>query len=68
MKKFTLKALRANANMTQLEVAKALKISPSTWSYWENGKRYPDVSQVKDIEKLFGVNYDDIIFLPQYPI
>lgn len=54
--------------MTQLEVAKALKISPSTWSYWENGKRYPDVSQVKDIEKLFGVNYDDIIFLPQYPI
>ncbi|MDS8928747.1 helix-turn-helix transcriptional regulator [Streptococcus pneumoniae] len=66
--RLTLKALRANSNMKQSEVAQKLGISTTTWSKWENGKSFPDVAQVKEIEKLFGVAYDDIIFLSQYPI
>lgn len=61
--RLTLKALRANSNMKQSEVAQKLGISTTTWSKWENGKSFPDVAQVKEIEKLFGVAYDDIIFL-----
>lgn len=66
--RLTLKELRANSNMKQSEVAQKLGISTTTWSKWENGKSFPDVAQVKEIEKLFGVAYDDIIFLSQYPI
>ena len=61
--RLTLKALRANSNMKQSELAQKLGISATTWSKWENGKSFPDVAQVKEIEKLFGVAYDDIIFL-----
>ncbi len=60
--RLTLKALRANSNMKQSDVAKKLGISTTTWSKWENRKSFPDVSRVKEIEKLFGVVYDDIIF------
>lgn len=61
--KITLKAIRANANLTQAEVAKKLDISPSTWSKWENGKSYPDVVEIEKIEKLFNIGYSDIKFL-----
>ena len=61
--KITLKAIRANANLTQAEVADKLNISPSTWSKWENGKSYPDVVEIEKIEKLFNIGYSDIKFL-----
>lgn len=63
MPKITLKAIRANANLTQAEVAKKLDISPSTWSKWENGKSYPDVVEIEKIERLFNIGYSDIKFL-----
>lgn len=63
MPKITLKAIRANANLTQAEVAEKLNISPSTWSKWENGKSYPDVVEIEKIEKLFNIGYSDIKFL-----
>ncbi|WP_449461294.1 helix-turn-helix transcriptional regulator [Streptococcus suis] len=62
MSKYTLKALRANADMNQAEVAEKLGISTTTWSKWENKKRFPTVDQVEKISKLFNVAYDDIIF------
>ncbi|MDD1403587.1 helix-turn-helix transcriptional regulator [Ligilactobacillus salivarius] len=58
-----MKAIRANANLTQAKVAKKLDISPSTWSKWENGKSYPDVVEIEKIEKLFNIGYSDIKFL-----
>lgn len=61
--KITLKAIRANANLTQAEVADKLNISPSTWSKWENGKSYPNVVEIEKIEKLFDIGYSDINFL-----
>lgn len=62
--KYTLKMLRARANMTQEEVAEKLNISPSTWSKWENYKSYPDVPEIIKIELLFDISYSDINFLP----
>lgn len=62
---YTLKALRANANLTQQETAKKVGVSTTTWSRWENGERYPNVKQLVKIEKLFGVSYNDIIFLAE---
>ena len=58
-----MKAIRANANLTQAKVAKKLDISPSTWNKWENGKSYPDVVEIEKIEKLFNIGYSDIKFL-----
>ena len=37
--KISLKAARANANLTQADVAKALRKSKQTVVNWENGKR-----------------------------
>ena len=63
MNKYTLKALRANADMTQKETAEKIGVSTTTWSRWEKRERYPDVKQVEKIAEVFGVSYDDIIFL-----
>lgn len=60
----TLRALRANVGMTQEQVARKLDIAPSTWSKWENGRSYPDVPDIRKIEKIFNVSYADINFLP----
>ena len=61
--RLTLKALRANSNMKQSEVAQKLGISATTWSKWENSKSYPDVPDIIKIEKLFNISYSDINFL-----
>ena len=66
--RLTLKALRANQNMTQADAAKAIGVSEFTWSNYEKGKTYPDVLVIKKIEKVFHVSYSDIIFLPQNTI
>lgn len=63
MNRYTLKALRANANLKQSEVAEKVGVSPTTWSKWENKKRFPTVKQAEKIAEVFGVSYDDIIFL-----
>ena len=60
--KLTLKALRINKNLTQEEVGKKLGVTKDTISRWENAKSFPNVKQIKEIEKLYNVTYDDIIF------
>lgn len=60
----TLKAARVNRNLTQTEAAEKLGISKYTlWNY-ENGRSYPDVRVIKEMEKLYKLSYDDINFLP----
>jgi len=61
----TLRAARVNKNLTQEEAAAALKIATKTlWNY-EKGISFPDIPIIKRIERLYGVSYDDIIFLPR---
>ena len=63
--RLTLKALRANSGMTQIETAELLGISESTLNNYENYKSFPDVPIIEKILKLFNVSYNDIIFLPE---
>ena len=60
----TLRAARANVAMTQREVAKQLGVTVDTVGNWERGKSFPDVLQIRKIENVYHVKYDDIIFLP----
>lgn len=59
----TLKAARVNANLTQAEAAKALKISLASLQNYEAGRRFPNVGVIKRMEDVYGVEYKDIIFL-----
>lgn len=60
----TLRAARVNKNLKQRDAAKALGITDRTLCSWENAKSFPNAKQIGDIEKLYGVTYNDIIFLP----
>ena len=62
MSKITLKAARVNANLSQMEAAKMLKIAPSTLRNWESGKTFPRQDQIVALCQLYGVAYDNIFF------
>lgn len=62
---FTLKAARVNAGMTQQEAAIKIGVSVDSIRNYENGKSYPDVPVLKKIEQVYGVKYEEIIFLPR---
>lgn len=60
--KVTLKALRANNNMTQPQLAEKLGVSVSTVQSWENKGVQPRADQIAKLLNLFHVNFDDVIF------
>ena len=62
--RITLKAARVNKNIKQEDAAKLMGISLSTLRNYEAGKTFPDVPVIKRIEKLYDVEYKDIIFIP----
>lgn len=62
--RITLKAARINKGLTQTEAAKELQVNKKTLSNWENGKSFPNADKIEKIEKVYHVNYDDLIFLP----
>lgn len=59
----TLRSLRGLKEMTQEEAAEAVGVSVDTWRNWEMRRTYPDVPKIKKIEEVFGISYNDIIFL-----
>lgn len=59
----TLKAARVNKNLTQIEAAKMLGISPDTLRQYEAGNTFPSVPMIAKIEALYAVSYNDIDFL-----
>lgn len=58
----TLKAARVNANMTQKQVAEALKINRNTVASYEAYKTKPDIETSARLADLYGLSVDDIIF------
>lgn len=62
--KFTLKAARVNAGMSQEEAAARLGISCVTLRSYERGESFPAVPMILKIEALYGVPFGDLIFLP----
>lgn len=62
--KWTLKAIRINLGLTQMQMAEKLGVSKETYLNYENYKTYPDVNIVKKIIKISKIDFNDIIFLP----
>lgn len=56
-----LSRLRKECGMTQKQVAGKLQISDRTVSKWERGAGLPDVSLLKDISALYGVDMEKIL-------
>ena len=61
--KISLAAARVNANLTQDEVAKKLKVSNKTVGNWENGTTIPSAAVVFMLSNLYGIPENNI-FLP----
>ena len=62
--KATLKAIRVNNGWSQEKAAKMFGVSVATLQNYEMGKTFPDVPIINRIIKATGLDYDDIIFLP----
>lgn len=62
MTKYSLKAIRVNANETQKETARAIGISVEAWANYEKGVTFPDIPILKRIEEHFNVSYNNIDF------
>lgn len=57
----TLKKLRENSGYTQQQVANALSIERSTYTYYEIGKTTPDINTIIKLAKIFNVSYTEIL-------
>lgn len=62
MEKITLKAARANVNLSRPEAAKKIGVSTDTLFNWEKGKTFPTVPQIAKIEEAYNVKYSDLSF------
>jgi hypothetical protein len=49
--------------LSQLEVSKLIGVSKDTLSNYERGTSFPDVPIINKIEEVYGIKYDQIIFL-----
>lgn len=56
-----LKKIRKEKKLSQLKVAMDLSITREALSYYENGKRNPDVEMLKKLSEYFGVSIDYLI-------
>ncbi len=56
----TLKRLRENSGYTQQQVADALNLERSTYTYYETGKTTPDINTIIKLSKIFNVPYTEI--------
>lgn len=54
----TLKKLRESKYLMQFEVAEKLQVSPATVSYWESGKRQPDLRSMRELAVVYAVTPD----------
>lgn len=61
MKMVGLKEIRKQKNYNQLKVALDLSISREALSYYENGKRSPDVNMLIRLSEYFNVSIDYLI-------
>lgn len=70
MKMVGLREIRKKKGYTQLKVAMDLSISREALSYYENGKRSPDLQMLMLLSQYFDVSVDYLItgknFTPKY--
>ncbi|MBQ7376785.1 MAG: helix-turn-helix transcriptional regulator [Clostridia bacterium] len=56
-----LKVIRKQRKYSQLKVAMDLNISREALSYYENGKRNPDLQMLRNLSEYFNVSIDFLI-------
>ncbi len=61
MKMIGLREIRKNKKLNQLQVALDLNISRECLSYYENGKRSPDIEMLIKMSEYFNVSIDYLI-------
>ena len=61
MQMIGLKEIRRKKNYSQLKVAMDLSISREALSYYENGKRSPDLEMLWKLSQYFNVSIDYLI-------
>lgn len=54
-------AVRKSRGYTQLKVAMDLNISREALSYYENGKRSPDIAMLRKMSNYFNVSIDYLV-------
>ena len=58
--------LRKEKNLTQQELADKLHVTDRAVSHWENGRRLPDISLLKDISNILGVSVNELLSAEKY--
>ena len=61
MKMIGLREIRKKRNINQLKVAMDLSISRESISFYENGKRSPDLEMLVKFSRYFNVSIDYLI-------
>lgn len=56
----TIKELRIEAGLTQLQLANAIQVTPSAVYNWERGKNEPTATNLRDLATALGVSMDEI--------
>lgn len=54
--------LRNERNMTQQQLADKLNVTDRAISNWENGRRLPDISLMKELCSYFNITIDKLIY------
>lgn len=62
----TLRNVRLACGFSQNEVAEVLKVSRSTYTYYENGKIIPDVQALRILAELYGIPAVVFMFPEEY--
>lgn len=68
MLKISIKSARVNAGYSQKDASSRLGVSNKTLSSWENGNTVPKANMIDKICRLYKVEYDNLIFLPNNPL
>ena len=50
--------------LTQQEAAAKIGVTVDTIGNWERAKSFPKALQIRRIEEVYGIPYNDLIFLP----
>ena len=57
-----LKFYRKSLGLTQEQVASAIGVNRSTYTYYEKGSSSPNLASLMQLSSLFGVEYSDLIW------
>lgn len=62
MLQISLEAARVNAEMTQAEAAREMKVDRSTIRRWERGEKVPNFDESKKLASMYDIPMDAIFF------